>query len=119
MHGWCLEGEWMPLKKPNWNGHGNVQVKLRPGSEGFLGVFSNLVEFLSASTWTDGSPREPGTLLVGLVGTAWRLKVRDPNGQRYAFYVAPSFEEALQGLDVGLASDDLDWRPEKPFQKGK
>lgn len=118
-YGWDLEGKWVTLPKPPSNGYSNGPVKLKPGSEGCLKAYKNLVEFLSVSSWPDGSPREPGTLLVCLAGSLWRLKVRDPNGQRYAFYAAVSFEEALAGVNEGIGKDDLDWRPEKPFSKGK
>lgn len=118
-YGWDLEGTWVTLPKPKSNGFSSGPVRFRPGSEGCLKDYENLVEFLSLSSWPDGSPRELGTLLIALGGNGWRLKVRDPNGQRYAFYAAASFEEALAGLDEGLGRDDLDWRPEKPFVKGK
>lgn len=119
MHGWQLEGEWMTLHKPTGNGSSNAVPKYVAGSEGFLTPFADLTAFLCSSSWPDGSPRELGTLLVMLGGNGWRLKVRDPNGARYAFYAASTLQDALTGLDMGLAEDDLDWRPEKPWEKGK
>lgn len=118
-HGWELEGEWMPLKKPGGNGEHQSAIPVDPSSAGFLTTFKDLTEFLCSQSWADGSPRERGTLLLCATGGKWQLKVRDPSAQRYAFYTARTLEEALLGLDMGLAADDLDWRLEKGDWKDK
>jgi len=110
------KGEWpVPLHKPSSNGKGSSGGVVPTGSEGFLKDYPTLVAFLCSKSWPDGSLRERGTLLISTAGSQWQLKVRDPNGQRYAFYVESSLQDALTGLDMGLDQDDLDWRPEKPF----
>lgn len=110
----------MPLKKPGGNGSNASSAAPPASSEGFLKTFASLTEFLCSTSWPDGSPRVRGTLLISVANAMWQLKVRDPNGARYAFFTAKTLEDALTGLDMGLDMDELDWRPEKPFrQSGK
>jgi len=105
----------MPLKKPSQGGSGGSPATVAASSGGYLSTFVNLMEFLCSSVWEDGSRRERGSLLITVTGSQWQLKVRDPNSSRYAFYVSSSLEDALLGIDTGLETDQLDWRPEKPF----
>lgn len=106
----------MPLKKPGPNGASASAAAVDASSSGCLRDYSTLVEFLCATSWPDGSRRERGTLLISVANGGWQLKVRDPNGARYAFYVAATLQDGLAGIDLGLSEDDLDWRPEKPFR---
>lgn len=106
----------MPLKKPGQNGASVSAAGVDASSSGFLASYSTLVEFLCATSWPDKSRRERGTLLISVANGSWQLKVRDPNGARYAFYVAATLQDGLAGIDLGLEADDLDWRPEKPFR---
>lgn len=88
-------------------------------SAGCLSSYADLTAFLCCQSWPDGSMRELGTLLVSAGAGKWSLKVKDPNGKRYAFYSASTLDDALAGLDLGLSTDDLDWRPEKPWSPRK
>jgi hypothetical protein len=104
------------LHKPGQNGSKTGGPPPSESSAGFLRDFNDLREFLCATSWPDGSARQPGTLLVMTGGSKWTLKVRDPNGSRYAFYSANTLPDAMAGLDLGLGADDLDWREDKPIR---
>jgi hypothetical protein len=91
---------------------------LQSGSGGFLESYADLMEFLCSTSWPDGSSRERGLLQVTVEAGTWRLKVKDKNGRRYAFYAAGRLEDALAGLDLGLSEDDLDWREDNWNPKG-
>jgi hypothetical protein len=90
-----------------------------PTSAAFLTSYADLTAFLCSDVWPDGSRRLPGTLLVSAGQGKWNLKVRDPNGKRYAFFSDNTLQDALAGLDLGLSTDELDWRPEKDWKGGK
>jgi hypothetical protein len=110
----------MSLKKPSENGDSRSSMSLPNGSCGCLESYKTLTEFLCSTSWEDGSRRERGSLQVTVEAGVWKLKVKDPNASRYAFYASGRLDDALAGLDLGLAADDLDWRPEKPWPpKGK
>lgn len=109
----------VPLHKPGQNGSSQSVAGPDPSSSGVLSTFGDLTAFLCSTSWPDGSRRERGTLLITAGAGKWTLKVKDPNGNRYAFYAANTLSDALAGLDLGLSTDELDWRPEKPFQARK
>jgi len=109
----------VPLHKPGSNGSSGPNKPCEVSSAGFLTSFADLLAFLSCDKWPDGTARALGTLLVTWGQGKWTLKVKDPNGERYAFYSALTLPDALAGVDLGLSSDDLDWRKEKPFAKGR
>lgn len=109
--------EWIvPLPKPGSNGSSGSSKPPEASSAGCLTPFADLTAFLCSAQWPDGSPRGLGTLLVTAGKGKWTLKVKDPNGNRYAFYSANTLDDALAGVDLGLSTDELDWRDEKPFE---
>jgi hypothetical protein len=109
----------MPLQKPGQNGSSGSSKPCDPSSVGFLSAFADLMAFLSCDKWADGSGRLLGTLLITWERGKWTLKVNDRECNRYAFYAANTLPDALAGVDLGLGADDLDWRDQKPFGKGK
>ena len=117
--GFLLWENYMSLPDYGKNGWKKSQGQPATGSQGFLVDFATITEFLCLKSLKDGSPREPGTLLIETDGCMWRLKVRDRQRQLYAFYAARSLSDALAGVDLGLEEDSLDWRQEKPIPPGK
>jgi hypothetical protein len=43
------------------------------------------------------------------------VRVKDPNGKRYAYLTGQTIDEALEAVEKGLGSDQMDWREDKPF----
>jgi hypothetical protein len=105
----------MPLKKPGPAGaNGSAGLPVNSQSM-YLGPCSTLLEFLSSVLWEDGSKREPGTLTLTVTAGRWSLRVKDPNGKRYAYLTGDTVDSCLESVEKGLQSDQLDWREDKPF----
>lgn len=81
--------------------------------------FPGLVEFLAVSTWPDGSPRVPGSLVLFTDDAAWKGCLSDKDQDLVAFVTAPSPSEVLVALEEGLLLDKLDWRPNKSTKGSK
>jgi hypothetical protein len=106
----------VPLHKPGQNGSSGSSKPVDPSSAMFLTSFADLMEFLCSDVWADGSARQRGTLLITWEKGKWTLKVNDREGNRYAFYAALTLQDALAGVDLGLSTDELDWRDQRPFE---
>jgi len=78
-----------------------------------------LWEFLVEMEWSEGVPRETGTLLVFAEDGVVKACLSDRDGDRRAFYGSDSFQGLLEGLNKGLLADTLDWRKNKFPQKKK
>jgi hypothetical protein len=107
----------MPLKKPGPVGSNGSLLQHVSMQSTFLAPFSAILEFLSSLSWGDGSKREAGTLSMTVTAGRWSCRVKDPNGRRYAYLTAVTIDELLMALEAGLASDEMDWREDKPFGK--
>lgn len=107
----------MALKKPVPVGQNGSDGRRASSESTYLAPFSALMEFLCSVSWEDGSKREPGTLSIGITTGRWSLRVKDPNGKRYAYLTGVTIDEALESLERGLESDDLDWREDKPYTR--
>lgn len=105
--------KWMLLKKPSANGSsgGSSSKPICHGT--ILSAFPALLEFLTLSTWEDGSPRKPGTLLIFLDGGTWKACLKDKNGPRVCFVSCPDLDGLLLAVEQGLIDDSLDWRPDR------
>lgn len=93
-----------------------------PGGVVASGVFErtypNVLEFLSLDAWSDGQRRERGTLLLIVEAGVCKACVSDRDQGRYAFVSGQDFETVLVSVELGLESDQLDWRVSKD-RKGK
>jgi hypothetical protein len=74
-------------------------------------LFPLIVEYLTATTWDDGSERELATLMMFVDGNRWKLCLNDRALSRVAFMTGKDPEEALSSLEDGLQRDSVDWRP--------
>jgi len=103
----------MVLHKPNGNGSigGTFQISSVTGT--WLAPFPTLWEFLTLSTWPDGSRRDLGTILLFVDGSSLKACLKDKNGPRTCFLTGPDPDTLLLALEEGLAKDTLDWRPDK------
>jgi len=69
-----------------------------------------LVAFLADSSWADGTFRIPGTMIVFVESGQWKACLTCRSTFRKAFLSASTLQELLSRADVGLDTDDLDWR---------
>jgi hypothetical protein len=83
-----------------------------------------LWEYLTTTTYDDGSPREPSTLLVFLQEGSLKGMIRDKDGDRCLWAAARSLVGLLDALDGALGDPQADWRPDRkaagqPAPRGK
>jgi len=72
--------------------------------------FPALLEFLTATTWSPGEARKPGTLTIFTDDGQWKGSLNDKDADRSAFVTADSPEAVLAALERGLQEDSLSWR---------
>jgi hypothetical protein len=80
----------------------------------WLAPFPSIWEFLTLSTWSDGSPRYTGTILLFLDEGSLKLCLKDKNGPRTAFLTGPDPDTLFLAAEEGLATNTLPWRADKP-----
>lgn len=106
----------MPLKKPQGNklsGRQSVDMTL---TGRLLEHYPTLLEFLTQSTWEDGSSRPPGTLLLFTDGCMWKICLKDKTGPRVCFASSTELDLLFLTVEEGLKDDSLDWRADRPQQ---
>jgi len=80
----------------------------------WLANFPPVWEFVSVSTWPDGSQRKTGTILLFLDEGSLKVCLKDPNGPRTSFVTGPDPDTLFLAVEEGLATDSLHWRADKP-----
>lgn len=100
----------MPLKIPSRNGNGQSAKLPASSSTEFLGVFVNVLEFLSSLSGEGNSKREPGSLSLTTKDGKWSCRIKDPSGKVYAYVTADRLDDVLTTLESGLGDGSLDWR---------
>lgn len=75
------------------------------------GVWPSLLEYLSVSSYPDGSPRQTSSLIVLADGNAWKVCLSDKDNGRVLWKSGPTLQEALESVELALMADDpADWR---------
>jgi len=101
------------LHKPTANGSSGASLKSTTCLGTWLAPFPSIWEFLTLSTWTDGSPRIPGTILLFMDEGSLKVCLKDKNGPRTAFVTGPDPDTLFLAVEEGLAANSLSWRPDK------
>lgn len=104
----------MALKKPSGNGSGGVSSTATPSPGKLLTDYPTLLEFLTLRMWEDGSPRQPGTLLIFVDSGTWKACLKDKNGPRVCFVSSSDLDMLFLTVEDGLSQDNLDWRADRP-----
>jgi len=84
-------------------------------------VFSklqNLVSHCAVTRYDDGTTRRTGWFTVKVMGAAWIVQVKDPDGACSMSLTAQTLDDALALADVMLGADDAPWEPD-PFLKAQ
>lgn len=105
----------MPLRKPVTVNGSSIGQSEKVGPGKVLTGWPNVLDFLSMSTWDDGSSRTLGTIRIFVEEGRWKLALNDPGNGRYAFLSGETPEDVLSAADDGLGDDTLDWRASKPW----
>lgn len=80
-------------------------------------MFPALLEFLTASRWPDGVPRQPGTLLMFFDQGKCKACLSDRDQSLVGFVTADGLADAILTVEHVLAAGEVDWRPMRPKRK--
>jgi len=72
----------------------------------------NLIDFMSSSTWPDGTSRATGTVMLFREGGAWKAWLHDRDALHGCFLSAPTLVELLERCDECVGEGSGDWRPD-------
>jgi len=86
---------------------------------GLLTPFSELLAFLTATTFEDGTRRQAGKISLSFESGCWGLSLQDAETQQYAFLEGTSLDDLLLTVELKMKEDRVPWRPSKWAPKGK
>lgn len=81
--------------------------------EGPLAAFPDLVEFLTAAKWPDGTARATGTVMLFVEDGKWKAWLHDRDASMSAFVAASSLEGLLRAAEGAVAGETGDWRADR------
>lgn len=106
----------LPRKSEGTNGSGSSTSSACPGK--LLAEFSQLWDFLTLTTWSDGKKRQTGRLSLSLDAGRLRLSLTDEETGTYASLVGDTLDDLLVEVEVRLRDGQMPWRA-SGFSKGK
>lgn len=74
--------------------------------------YPHLWEVLTCTN-VDGTPRQPGALMIFFDDGRVTLRITEPLQQLVCFFTDLTVDTALDGLNVALGAGKGDWRPDK------
>lgn len=80
----------------------------------WLSQFPELWEFLSRTSYADGTSRALGKISLGLVSDGIQVTLTDPSSSTYCSRHYPNLDDALLGFEIGLKEQSLTWRASGP-----
>lgn len=83
-----------------------------------FGKLHPIVAHLAVSRYDDGTPRQPGTLMIRCVGASWQVTAKEPDVAAQLVITAPTLDDALAALSLALESDQTPWQPD-PWATGR
>lgn len=106
------------LKKPTEG------AKTRSGSKMVLDAdqkkrWPALTEYMSTTTWPDGTARQTSTLLLIVEEDVAKICLNDRDADRSCWMAGTSFLALLDGLEAALAKDMVEWRARPQGAKPK
>jgi len=108
---WRLEVLCVALARPSVNGpsSGVSSATVVPGK--MLADYSSIWEFLTGTSWSDGTSRIPGSLSLKLTSGSLQVTLTDPSTATYCCRSGLSLEDVLTALEMAFLEDSLGWRP--------
>jgi hypothetical protein len=92
-------------------------IKLAPGQ--LEKKLAHLWEFLTATTYEDGSPRTLGTVNIFIDEGCVKGFINDRDANQSACVSSGGILGLLEAMNDGLAADSLQWRAKEPMKKRK
>jgi hypothetical protein len=78
----------------------------------------HVVEHLAARQYDDGAVRQPGTMIVSIVGSMYKVVLKDPDSCQQMQVLAATLDDVMITADLLLSSDEAPWEPD-PWAKQK
>lgn len=76
----------------------------------FEAEYPALAEYLTATAYPDGSPREVASLSITLDDGCVKACLHDRDTRRSLFVAGSTVLDAVAGLEIAMESEDADWR---------
>jgi len=86
---------------------------------GLLTQFSEILAFLTATAFEDGSKRQTGKLALSFASGMWGLSLQDQETQQYAFLEGFKLDDLLLDVEIRLKEERMPWRASKWSPKGR
>lgn len=84
----------------------------------FTRDYPSITSFLRDCTWDDGTVRVPGSISLFCQMGTLKAAVSDKARSVIAFVSAPTWEELLALLEMGICNDSLDWKAPRAVPSG-
>ncbi len=107
------EKPWMIARNAAANGSPSKVLSEKSGGS-WEKEYPSVVEFLTRSSWEDGSGRLTGTIMIMVESGLWKSWVHDRDASIGAFVSSGTLPGLLKALDKGVETGQLDWRPDRP-----
>lgn len=100
----------MALSKPSVasKDQGSSSSSLSRGQ--LLRDFAEIWDFLTKSSYSDGSPRSTGKVSLAVSSGGLQATLTDPTSNSYCCLTHASLDDLLLALEVGLTNGTLPWR---------
>lgn len=85
----------MALAKRSPPAEGSTKTVSLTGCGDSLQLFSHVLEFLSKSTWEDGTSRQTGTVMLLTESGRWKVWLHDRDAQEALWVSGETLDEAL------------------------
>lgn len=95
-----------------------VQPSGPVASESFVWDYPCVLEFMSLSSWEPGVVRLPGTVMILLDESRWKLWAHDRDSSESLFVSGETLESCFQSLEQHLSSGSGEWRRDKGSSSG-
>lgn len=103
----------MGLKKRQALGLDSTPIPALPTETKLWAALPQLVEFIVATAYEDGSPRVPGTVQLETKAICFALTLRDPDSGMRLQIQAPTLDDVLKGANKLLGAPDAPWEVDR------
>lgn len=101
------------MKKWSAGGGANEVVPPLPAESKLMAKCKRLMEWLTATTYDDGSPRTPGSLWIDSDSAAFKAMLKEPSLLLCARIRAGTFDDLIAAVETFLGLDSPPWEPDK------
>lgn len=113
---WSYEEFLMAVSRKKVN-EANVTTTPATVTTEYFEAFKHFIEHLAVRVYDDRSVRTPGTAYISMVGSVWKMVLKDPDSKQQLPILAPSIDELFIAAEAALGAPDAPWEPD-PWAKG-